>query len=75
MLFAVDSEFHVNSWVITKLDGNNFNYYINFYFLGASFIDIVYCPRHNARYTLGKALRQLSSFCVLENAVAKDQIS
>ena len=62
LLFAVDSEFHVNSWVITKLAGYNFNYYINFYFLGASFIDIVHCPTHNARYTLGKALRQFRSF-------------
>ena len=78
LLFAVDSEFYVNSWVITKLTGYNFNYYINFYFLGASLIDIVYCPTHNARYTLGKALpRQFSSFnfYVLENAVAKDEIS
>ena len=62
LLFAVDSEFHVNSWVITKLAGYYFNYYINFYFLGASFIDIVYSPTHNPRYTLGKALRQFRSF-------------
>ena len=62
LLFAVDSEFHVNSWVITKLAGYNFNYDINFYFLVASFIDIVYCPTHNARYTLGKALRQFRPF-------------
>ena len=60
---------------MTKLAGYNFNYYINFYFLWASFIDIGYCPRHNARYTLGKALRQFRSFYLFENAVAKDEIS